>query len=105
MESRATVQRTGTRRVAASKVTPLQGQALVLRIELCDIVPNIYRVIEVPARTSLPKLHVTILWAVGWQGGQLHESIINREHYGALDPELRHPDLPTRQRGGPDKAL
>lgn len=105
MESRATVQRTGTRRVASSKVTPLQGQAMVLHIELCDILPTIYRVVVVPARITLPKLHVTILWAMGWEGGHLHEFIINGEHYGELDPEFPYPDMKSQQRVRLDKAL
>ena len=53
----------------SAKVIPLQGQALVLRIELPGITPTIYRTIVVPASITLPKLHVTILRAMGWQGG------------------------------------
>lgn len=105
MESRTNIQRAGTRRVASSKVTPLHGQAMVLRIALRDIEPAIYRVIVVPARITLLKLHVTILQAMGWEGGHLHEFIINGEHYGELDSEFPQPDLKNQQRVRLDKAL
>ncbi len=48
-----------------AKVVPLQGMALVLRIELCHIEPVVYRSIVVPSHITLPKLHVTVLRAIG----------------------------------------
>jgi hypothetical protein len=105
MESKSVIHRTGSRRVTAGKVTPLQGQALVLRIELRDTDPAIYRVIVVPARIALPKLHVTLLWAMGWGGGHLHEFIINDAHYGEPDPGFPEHDLKNEQRVRLDKAL
>ena len=68
MEPKATLHRTGSRRLSLNKVTPLHGYAMVLRIELCDSKPQIYRTIAVPANITLRKLHVTLLRAMGWEG-------------------------------------
>jgi hypothetical protein len=89
----------------SAKVIALQGVALVLRIELCRIQPVIYRSIVVPGRITLPKLHVTILRVMGWQGGHLHEFIINGVRYGEPDPDLPEPDLKNEKRVRLDKAL
>lgn len=105
MESKSAIHRTGSRHVTSPKVTPLQGQTMALRIELRDTDPAIYRVILVPARITLPKLHVTILWAMGWKGGHLHEFIINDTHYGEPEPDFPQLDLSNQQRVRLDKAL
>src|SRR3546814_7826530 len=81
MESKPTLHRSGSRRVTSTKLTVLGGEALVLRIELRDSVPLLHRTILVPANITLRKLHVTLLWAMGWQGGHLHEFIINGTNY------------------------
>src|SRR3546814_6131087 len=67
-------------------------------IELRDSAPLIYRTILVPANITLRKLHVTLLWAMGWQGGHLHEFIINDLHYGEPDPDYPEHDLKNAQR-------
>jgi len=89
----------------SAKVIPLQGQALVLRIELLGITPTIYRTVVVPANITLPKLHVTILRTMGWQGGHLHEFMIDGLHYGQPGPGFPEPDLKPEQRVRLDKAL
>ena len=61
-----------------------------LHIELLDLEPAIWRRILVPASIKLPKLHVTLLWTMGWAGGHLHEFVIGHDHYGIPDPDLRH---------------
>ncbi|MFC0662427.1 plasmid pRiA4b ORF-3 family protein [Eoetvoesiella caeni] len=65
----------------------------------------IYRTILVPANITLRKLHVTLLWAMGWQGGHLHEFIINDMHYGEPDPDYPEHDLKNEQRVRLEKAL
>ena len=64
-----------------------------LRIELLDVEPAIWREILVPASIKLPKLHVTLLWAMGWAGGHLHEFIIGHDHFGIPDPDYDMPPL------------
>ncbi|NYT66901.1 plasmid pRiA4b ORF-3 family protein [Alcaligenaceae bacterium] len=89
----------------APKVIALQGHALVLRIELRHVHPTIHRTVVVPSRITLPKLHVTIQYAMGWLGGHLHEFIINDTHYGRPDPDYPEPDLKDEKRVRLDKAL
>src|SRR3546814_19773152 len=89
MESKPTLHRSGSRRVTSTKLTVLGGEALVLRIELRDSVPMLHRTILVPANTTLLKLHVTLLWAMGWQGVHLHAFIINGTPYVAPSSEER----------------
>ncbi|QDQ88766.1 plasmid pRiA4b ORF-3 family protein [Alcaligenaceae bacterium SJ-26] len=103
MTSGFTLQRTGD--VSRAKVVPLQGTALVLRIELRYITPIIHRTIVVPSRITLPKLHVTILRAMGWQGGHLHEFQINGMRYGEPDPDYPDSNLQSEKRVRLDKAL
>src|SRR3546814_16600725 len=74
-------------------------------MELRDSVPLIHRTILVPANITLRKLHVTLLWAMGWQGGHLHEFIINGTHYGEPDPDYPEHDLKNEQRVRLEKAL
>ena len=88
-----------------AKVVPLRGTALVLRIELRHIVPVIHRTIVVPSRITLPKLHVTILRAMGWQGGHLHEFVINGVRYGEPDPDFHEPSLQSEKRVRLEKAI
>jgi len=105
MESTPTLRRSGSRRVTSRRITPLSGEAWVLRIELRDSTPLIHRTILVPANITLRKLHVTLLWAMGWYGGHLHEFIINDTHYGEPDPDYPEPDLKNEQRVRLEKAL
>lgn len=105
MKSKPALHRTGSRGVTSRKLTALNSQAMVLRIELRDSHPLIYRIILVPANITLRKLHVTLLWAMGWDGGHLHEFIINDTHYGELDSDYPQPDLKNEQRVRLEKAL
>lgn len=83
----------------------LHGTVLVLRIELRFIQPVIYRTIVVPGRITLPKLHVTILRAMGWQGGHLHAFDIDGVRYGEPDPDFPELDLRNEKRVRLDRAL
>lgn len=74
----ATAPRAVARRVA--KLSALQYQR---RIELQHIEPLIWRRILVPENFTLERLHPVLLWAMGWQGGHLHEFEIARLRYGS----------------------
>ena len=67
-----------------------------LRIELLDLEPAIWRQVLVPASIRLHKLHVVLLWTMGWAGGHLHEFIIGHDHYGEPDPHYDTPPLIQR---------
>ncbi len=58
-----------------------------LRIELRGIKPAIWRRIVVPSSIKLSKLHVVLLWTMGWQGGHLHVFTIGDTEYGEPDPD------------------
>ncbi|MEW5837130.1 MAG: plasmid pRiA4b ORF-3 family protein [Pseudomonadota bacterium] len=63
-----------------------------LRVELLELEPTIWRRVLVPGSIKLAKLHVVLLWTMGWLGGHLHEFIIGHAHYGEPDPD--YPDDP-----------
>jgi hypothetical protein len=40
---------------------------------------------------KLHRLHVALLWTMGWAGGHLHEFVIGHDHYGEPDPDFDSP--------------
>jgi hypothetical protein len=58
-----------------------------LRIDLHYLKPAIWRRIVVPGSIKLSKLHVVLLWGMGWQGGHLHAFTIGDTEYGEPDPD------------------
>ena len=82
--------------MAAAGKTPLRvvkAADLVyqLRIELLGVEPKIWRRLLVPATMKLHRLHVALLWTMGWSGGHLHEFVIGHDHYGEPDPNYDSP--------------
>lgn len=69
-------------RAVARRVAKLSAVQYQLRIELKHVRPAIWRRILVPENVTLAKLHPILLWAMGWQGGHLHEYEIARLRYG-----------------------
>jgi pRiA4b ORF-3-like protein len=53
-----------------------------LRVTLQDVRPPIWRRIQVPAETSLNRLHEIIQIAMGWTDTHLHEFEIDGTYYG-----------------------
>jgi len=60
----------------AKQPTPIY----LLRIELEHLEPSVWRQVLVPASIKLPQLHGTILRAMGWEGGHMHEFVIGHTH-------------------------
>src|SRR6059036_2721688 len=58
-----------------------------LRIDLRHLKPAIWRRVLVPGSIKLSKLHVVLLWAMGWHGGHLHGFVIGDTDYGVPDPD------------------
>ena len=88
--------------VAVARKVPLRAvktdtPIYQLRIELLDLEPAIWRRILVPAAIKLHKLHVVLLWTMGWAGGHLHEFVIGQDHYGIPDPDYDTPPLIQRE--------
>jgi hypothetical protein len=75
-------------RKAPLRVVKAKAPISQLRIELLDVEPAIWRQILVPASIKLHKLHVVLLWTMGWAGGHLHEFVIGRNHFGVPDPDF-----------------
>lgn len=81
-------------------------RCLQLRISLLDVVPLVWRSVIVPETITLPKLHAVILWAMGWQGGHLHEFVFLGRRYGEPDREWdQTDDVIPQQRVTLKKAL
>ena len=58
-----------------------------IRVQLRDIEPPIWRVLRVPSRTSLLKLHKLVQRAMGWTNSHLHLFEIDGKPYGEGDFE------------------
>lgn len=87
--------------MAAARKAPLRAVKAAppiyqLRMELLGIKPAIWRRILVPGSLRLHKLHVVLLWTMGWAGGHLHEFVFGDDHYGEPDPHFDTP--PSVQR-------
>lgn len=63
-----------------------------LHVELEDVRPKIWRRLLVPLTVDLSRLHVMLLWGMGWDGGHVHEFIFGHDHYGATEPGREFPD-------------
>jgi hypothetical protein len=70
------------------RAVPAKVPIYQLRMELRDVTPIIWRRLLVPGSIKLNKLHVTLLWTMGWAGGHLHEFIMGHDHYGEPDPDF-----------------
>lgn len=74
--------------------TSLQNDlhAWQLYVELEDVRPKVWRRLLVPLTTELSRLHVMLLWGMGWDGGHVHEFVFGPDHYGATEPGREFPD-------------
>lgn len=53
-----------------------------LKITLRAISPPIWRRFQVPADTTLDRLHLMIQWVMGWTNSHLHEFVADKRRYG-----------------------
>ncbi len=58
-----------------------------IKVELKEIEPSIWRIVQVPSRTSLLRLHRVLQRAMGWTNSHLHLFEVDRELYGEPDTE------------------
>ncbi len=81
----------------------------LLKIELLDIEPPIWRRFVVPGSITLDRLHDVIQIVMGWQDSHLHEFAIGKKRYTEY-PEYNDDGLPCgkfrlvdliKQKGGP----
>ncbi|HVX78523.1 MAG TPA: plasmid pRiA4b ORF-3 family protein, partial [Bradyrhizobium sp.] len=59
----------------------------ILRVELIDIEPLIWRRVAVPTATNLQTLHRIIQAVMGWQDYHLWEFTADEEVYGTPEPD------------------
>ena len=69
------------------------SQAYQLYVELEDVRPKVWRRLLVPVTIELPRVHPTILFGMGWQGGHIHEFVFGHDSYGRKDPPYE-PEIP-----------
>ncbi|MFH0984573.1 MAG: plasmid pRiA4b ORF-3 family protein [Candidatus Omnitrophota bacterium] len=69
------------------------------RIALQDVSPPIWRRILVQSDISLHRLSSTILLAMGWSGGHLHQFEINEKSYGIPDDDFDSDEDMNDERG------
>ena len=75
------------------------AQDYLLRIELRDLKPAIWRRVLVRGTVKLSKLHVILLRAMGWQGGHLHAFVFGETEYGIPDSDFpRYPPVEPEDR-------
>jgi hypothetical protein len=53
-----------------------------LRVRLCDVVPKVVRVIDVPAASTLSELHELLQAGIGWTDSHLHQFVAGDVRYG-----------------------
>ena len=59
-----------------------------LRVRLLDVVPDVVRVVDVPAPCLLPELHDLLQVAIGWTDAHQHEFVDGETRYGVPGPDL-----------------
>ena len=65
---------------------------LQLHISLPDIIPPIWRSVQVPGSMSLGTLHLVIQESFGWQNYHLYRFELGARHFEAPDPEAEGAD-------------
>jgi len=68
-----------------------------IKVELKEIEPPIWRIIQVPSRTSLLRLHRVLQRAMGWTNSHLHLFEIDGKLYGEPDTEWDFEVLDSRK--------
>jgi len=58
-----------------------------LKVVIKRIDPPIWRLIQVPPRTSLKRMHKILQIAMGWTNSHLHMFTVDGHEYGEPDPE------------------
>ena len=58
-----------------------------IKVQLKDIKPPIWRLLRVPSRTSLRRLHRILQVAMGWTDSHLHLFEVDGKEYGEPSPE------------------
>ncbi|MCM8627602.1 plasmid pRiA4b ORF-3 family protein [Accumulibacter sp.] len=71
------------------------ARLFIVKIELVDSKPLIWRRIVISDHASFATLHHVIQAAMGWHDAHLHEFRVGEQSIGVPDPEYDNPDRPT----------
>ena len=66
---------------------PAYGDQFTLRVTLRHITTAVWRLLHVPAQTSLGHLHEVLQVAFGWQNSHLHDFTVGKIRFGMVDVE------------------
>lgn len=58
-----------------------------LRVSLQDVTPEVVRVIDVPAWSTLPELHDLLQAGLGWTDRHLHQFVVGETRYGVPEDD------------------
>src|SRR6266700_3664301 len=72
---------------------PLHPAVYQLKITLSDILPPIWRRIQVPASMRLSRFHDVVQVAMGWTDSHLHQFVKDGVSYGIPDDEFSDSDV------------
>jgi hypothetical protein len=73
--------------MVASPAPVPQKMGWLIRIELLDVTPKVWRRLLIPSTLRLPQLHRVFQTALGWTDSHLHEFVIAGKRYAIYDPE------------------
>jgi hypothetical protein len=62
-------------------------QIYQLRVSLADVVPLVWRRVQLPGAYTLDRVHRVIQYAMGWQDYHLHSFEVDGVQYGEPDPD------------------
>lgn len=82
----------------------MEKRVFQLKVTLCRTKPPIWRRLEVPADTTLGRLHDVIQIAMGWFDCHLHQFVAKGVCYGVPDPEFG-PELENEKKIRLDQVL
>jgi len=66
-----------------------------LKISLEQVQPAVTRVLQVPSKIRLDRLHLTLQAAMGWTNSHLYMFEAGGETWGTPDPDFDSDDLPA----------
>lgn len=82
----------------------MEKRVFQLKVTLCRTKPPIWRRLEVPADTTLGRLHDVVQIAMGWFDCHLHQFVAKGVCYGVPDPEFG-PGLENEKKTRLDQVL
>ncbi len=77
---------------------PRPDSIFVLKVVLVGVEPAIWRRLLVPSSITLPKLHIALQIALGWNNSHLHAFITHDGRYGWVDPDFEDDTIDEKRK-------